>query len=100
MAVWEITEMQVAQGREDEFVHTFQSHLSIVKNAEGALDCKLLRGVDKEGAFLLLIEWQSVEHHTEVFTKSEGFTTLSTAVAPFLTAPPAVFHGAIVLDGI
>jgi heme-degrading monooxygenase HmoA len=100
MSVWEITEMQVAQGKEDEFVHTFQSNLSIVKNAEGALDCKLLRGVDKEGAFLLLIEWESVEHHTEVFTKSEGFTTLGAAVAPFLTAPPEFFHGAVAIDGI
>jgi quinol monooxygenase YgiN len=92
--------MKVAQSKEDDFERTFKSLLPILKKTDGPLDLKLLRGVDKEGAFLLLIEWQSVEHHTKVFTKTEAFATFSAAVAPFLTAPPAVFHAAKVIDGI
>jgi quinol monooxygenase YgiN len=99
MTVWEVSQLVVGQGTEDEFESTIRSHLPILKEAEGCLDVKLLRAVDKEGTFLLFIEWQSVEHHTEVFLKTEGFATFSGAVTPFLTEPPAVLHAVKVIDG-
>ena len=100
MAVWEIAEVRVAQGREDEFESTFRSLLPILGNADGRLDVKLLRGMDKAGAFLILVEWQSVEHHTEVFRNSEAFSEFSEALGSLLAAPPTPFHAIKVIDGV
>jgi heme-degrading monooxygenase HmoA len=100
MAVWEVAELTVTPGMEEEFESTFGSVIPILKDAEGSLGLKLLRAVDKEGVFLLFIEWQSVEHHTEIFRKSGGYVKFSSALAPFFTAKPTVTHAREVINGI
>lgn len=99
MAVWEIAEMHVAHGREAEFESTFRSYLPNLSKLEGLLDLQLLRGIDREGAFGLLIEWESVEYHIEIL-KTEDFVAFGGALAPFLTAPTTLFHATKVIDGI
>ncbi|MEJ8662097.1 MULTISPECIES: antibiotic biosynthesis monooxygenase family protein [Streptomyces] len=100
MAVWEVVQLAVAQGREDEFESVVRSQVPTLEEADGCLDLQLLRAVDREGVLLLAALWQSMEHHTDVFVKTEGFTTFSTAVAPFFTAPPTPFHAITVIDGL
>jgi heme-degrading monooxygenase HmoA len=100
MPVWEVVEIEVARGREEEFESTARSLVPLLSKAEGIMDINLLRGIDREGAFTLLIEWQSVEHHTEVFTKSEAWATSTEALTPFFTGPPTAFHAIKVIDGI
>ncbi|AVH54794.1 MULTISPECIES: antibiotic biosynthesis monooxygenase family protein [Streptomyces] len=100
MAVWEVVQLTVAQGSEEDFESVFRAQLPILEEADGCLDLQLLRAVDREGVFLLLVLWQSMEHHTVVFVKTEGFTKFSTAVAPFFTAPPTPFHAITVIDGL
>ncbi|MFF3380580.1 antibiotic biosynthesis monooxygenase family protein [Streptomyces sp. NPDC002680] len=99
MTVWEVTQLAVAEGDQDEFESALRSHLPLLQEAEGCLDVKLLRAVDKEGVALLCIHWQSLEHHTEVFMKTEAFAKLSEAVAPFLAGPPEMLHARTVIDG-
>lgn len=100
MAVWEVVQLTVAQGSEDEFESVFRSQLPILEEADGCLDLQLLRAVDQEGVFLLLVLWQSMEHHTDVFVKTEEFAKFSTAVGPFFTALPTPFHAVTVIDGL
>ncbi|WP_351236304.1 antibiotic biosynthesis monooxygenase family protein [Streptomyces sp. NPDC002133] len=100
MAVWEVVQLTVAQGSEDDFESVFRSQLPILEVADGCLDLQLLRAVDQEGVFLLLVLWQSMEYHTDVFVTTEEFAKFSTAVAPFFTTPPAPFHAITVIDGL
>ena len=60
---------------------------------------KLQRAVDVPGRFLLLLEWDTVAHHTEIFTATEGFRTFVDSVAPMLATPPRVFHTAEIAGG-
>ncbi|MFG1667756.1 antibiotic biosynthesis monooxygenase family protein [Streptomyces sp. Y7] len=99
MAVWEVTQLTVAEGKQEEFESTFRSHLSLLQEADGCLDVKLLRAVDKEDVALLGILWESLEHHTEVFMKTEAFAKFSEAVAPFFAGPPEILHARTVIDG-
>ncbi|MFI9616461.1 antibiotic biosynthesis monooxygenase family protein [Streptomyces sp. NPDC052023] len=100
MTVWEVVQLTVTQGSEDDFESVFRSQLPILQEADGCLDLHLLRAVDLEGVFLLLVLWQSLEHHTDVFVKTEEFTKFSTAVAPLFTAPTTPFHASTVIDGL
>jgi quinol monooxygenase YgiN len=99
MAVWEITQLAVAEDAHDEFESVVRSHLPALREADGCLDVKLLRAVDREGILVLCILWESIEHHTDVFMKTETFTKFSSAVTPFLMASPVVFHATTVIDG-
>ncbi|MFF3396912.1 antibiotic biosynthesis monooxygenase family protein [Streptomyces sp. NPDC002659] len=99
MAVWEVIQLAVAEGNQDEFESVVRSHLPLLKEADGCLDVKLLRAVDKEGVVLLWVLWQSLEQHTEVFVKTEAFTKFSSAMMPFFAATPEVLHARTVIDG-
>lgn len=99
MAVWEITQLAVAEDAHDEFEFAVRSHLPALREADGCLDVKLLRAVDRQDMLVLCILWESIEHHTDVFTKTETFAKFSSAVIPFLTASPVVFHVTTVIDG-
>ena len=96
---WEVVPVMVKRGTEDDFEAVFRSNVALLADAKGCLDVKLLRAVDKQSTFLILIQWESVKHHTEVFTKSAAYAKLSSATAPFFAAPPEFFHAATVIDG-
>ncbi|MFE5813805.1 antibiotic biosynthesis monooxygenase family protein [Streptomyces sp. NPDC056479] len=91
--------MPVAAGDQDAFESAVRSHLPLLEEADGCLDVKLLRAVDKEGIVLLWVLWQSLEHHTEVFVKSEAFTKFAGAIMPFFAGTPEVLHASTVIDG-
>ncbi|MCT9932180.1 antibiotic biosynthesis monooxygenase [Planotetraspora sp. A-T 1434] len=97
MAVWEVAQLVVAKGKQDEFESVVRSNLSLLTKADGCLDVKLFRAIDKEGVFLMCALWETLEHHTEVFVKTEAFIKLSSAVGPFFVAPPEVFHVSTVI---
>jgi heme-degrading monooxygenase HmoA len=99
MSIWEVVPVTVKAGTEDDFEATFRSNIALLEQAEGCLDVKMLRAVDKQSAFLILIQWESVEFHTEVFTKSQAYAEFGRALGPFFTAPPEIFHAATVIDG-
>ncbi|MFE2645870.1 antibiotic biosynthesis monooxygenase family protein [Streptomyces nigra] len=99
MAVWEIAQLTIAEGKHDEFESVVQSILPLLKEADGCLDVRLLRAIDKENAFLMCAQWETLEHHTEVFAKSEALVELVNAIGPFFTAPPEVTHANTVIDG-
>ncbi|MFJ7071689.1 antibiotic biosynthesis monooxygenase family protein [Streptomyces sp. NPDC098781] len=99
MAVWEVVRIPVAEGDQDAFAAVVRAHLPLLEEAEGCLDVKLLRAVDQEGVVLLWVLWESLEHHTEVFVKTDAFTTFSSAMMPFFAGTPEVLHASTVIDG-
>jgi quinol monooxygenase YgiN len=99
MSNWEIAEFSITAGREDEFEKRILDSAPIFAAAEGCTALRLHRAVDARGRFLLLIEWDSVAHHTEKFTATEGFRTFVGRVTPLYAAEPRVFHTAAVPGG-
>jgi heme-degrading monooxygenase HmoA len=98
MPIWEVFPVTVKSWTEDYFEAAFRSNLSLLANGKGCLDVKLLRAVDKQNTFMVLVQWASVENHT-AFTKSDASAKFRSATGPFFAAPPDLFHAITVIDG-
>jgi heme-degrading monooxygenase HmoA len=60
---------------------------------------QLQRGIETDGRYLLLVEWQTVEHHTVGFRQSLQFQRWRELLGPFFASPPAVEHYELVSGG-
>ncbi|MFD0687624.1 antibiotic biosynthesis monooxygenase family protein [Actinomadura fibrosa] len=88
----EHAELAVAAGREAEFASAFDEAAKVIAQADGFRWVRLLRCVERPGAHLLLVGWESVEAHTEGFRGSELFARWRALVGPFFAAAPVVEH--------
>lgn len=99
MSIWEIAEFDIAEGEQDTFESTVLASQPIFAAAQGCTAMRLQRAVDVPGRFVLLLEWDSVAHHTEIFTATEGFAAFVASVEPLFASAPRVFHTAAVPGG-
>lgn len=82
----------VRLGTEEEFESVFPDARAVITSAAGCSSARLLRGVERPSTFLLLVEWESVEAHTEGFRSSEAFTRWRAIIGPYFDGPPDVEH--------
>ena len=82
----------VHPGSEEDFVAAFGEARLTITAAPGCLDARLLRGIERPSSFLLLIEWETVEAHTEGFRNSPLFAEWRRVVGPFFASPIEVEH--------
>ena len=82
----------VREGSEDDFVTAFAEARLVIAAAPGCSGARLLRGIERSSTFLLLVEWESVEAHTEGFRNSPAFAEWRRIVGPFFDGPPEVDH--------
>lgn len=99
MSVWEFAQLPIANDRQEEFVAAVEQNLAVFREAEGCRDVKLLRAVDKDDLVVVQVEWESIEHHTEIFNKTEACERFSGLIRSYLTGVPLVFHAAVAVDG-
>ena len=71
--VLEVAILNVTSGREEEFEAAFDQAQSIIAAQAGYLSHQLQRCRETEGRYLLLVRWQTIEHHTEGFRNSADF---------------------------
>lgn len=65
-------------------------HAGSFVSAPGYLRHELKRGVEDPSRFLLLVEWESVEHHGE-WQRAHGGAFLE-GMGPHMTSPPEISH--------
>ena len=63
-----------------------------IAQSPGFLWGRLVRQVETPGAYLLLVGWETLEHHMVGFRESELFPLWRAEVGPFFAAPPVVTH--------
>lgn len=89
--ILECVDLMIQQGREDEFERAMVCGRAILSQATGCHSVKLVRGVERPGRYLLLLEWTSVEDHV-AFTKTEPFGEFRSLAGPFFSEKPAMEH--------
>lgn len=89
--ILECAELMIHPGREEEFERAMVRGQVILSQADGCHSVKLVRGVERPGRYLLLLEWTSVEHHV-AFTKTEVFGEFRALAGPFFAEKPAMEH--------
>jgi heme-degrading monooxygenase HmoA len=84
--------LPVAPGREEEFERAFAIAKNIISRSPGFLDLSLLRGIESENNYLLLVRWESVEAHQVGFRGSAAYDDWRGLLHEFYDPFPVVEH--------
>lgn len=60
--------------------------------APGCHGMHLERVIETPGSYRLVVEWATVEHHTENFRNSDAFQQWRALAGPWFVRPPEVVH--------
>lgn len=80
----------IAPDQVDDYLTAFVRARPLVLGQSGCHSCRLQPKLDVRGDFLLLIEWESKEHHTEGFRKSPEYEVWSSWLHPFYDVFPTI----------
>ena len=84
--------LEVQPGREAEFEAAFGVARSIISASPGFVSLRLLRGIESSSRYLLLVEWETLEDHTDGFRKSAGYEKWRALLHHFYDPFPTVEH--------
>ena len=84
--------LEVVPGREPEFVTAMEHAKSLIAASPGFASLRVERCVERPNCFLLLVEWQSLEDHTQGFRGSPAYEEWRAALHHFYDPFPVVEH--------
>lgn len=91
----ERAEIPVKAGQEDAFAAMMRERgLHLLRAADGCSSVRIGRGVENPETHLLLIEWESVDHH-KAFTTTPEFDEFKAIAGPFFAGPSRMEHFAM-----
>lgn len=88
----EHVEIEVKPGRGRDLESSFSAVRTLLLNAHGCTDARLLNSVDTPGTFLLVAHWDRLEDHTEMFAASDSGAQVRELLQPLCAGPPRVVH--------
>ncbi len=88
--------LEVLPGREAEFEAAFATAKSIIAASPGFISLRLLRCIETASRYLLLVEWETLEDHTEGFRTSAGYEEWKALLHRFYDPFPTVEHYSVV----
>ncbi|BEP12311.1 antibiotic biosynthesis monooxygenase [Acidothermaceae bacterium B102] len=90
--ILERAELPVIAGQEAAFEAAFAQARPIIAASPGCRSVTLSRCLERRSAYLLLVEWDSLEAHTEGFRGSEGYGQWRALLHHFYDPFPVVEH--------
>lgn len=84
--------LHVVPSRTDEFEAAFADAKSIIASMPGFVNLTLSRGIEQPDVYLLLVEWERLEDHTEGFRQSAEYQEWKTLLHHFYEPFPVVEH--------
>ena len=90
--VLERAQFRITPGREDEFEQAFAQAKLLLAGSRGFLGATLSRGVESASTYLLLVEWETLEDHTEGFRGSPAFGEWRGLIGHLFDGAPDVEH--------
>ena len=84
--------LQVIPGREDEFLGAMKGATPLIAGSPGFVSMRVERCLEKPGTFLLLVEWENLQSHTEGFRGSEAYAEWRSRLHHFYDPFPVVEH--------
>ncbi len=84
--------LDVIPGQEDAFVEAMGRARAVISGSPGFVSLQLLRCVERPSCFLLLVEWERLEDHTEGFRGSAAYQEWRAALHHFYDPFPVVEH--------
>ena len=84
--------LPVKAGEEAAFEAAFAEARPIIASMPGFISLRLHRGVESSSTYLLLVEWETVEHHEVGFRQSPQYQQWRALLHHFYEPFPAVEH--------
>jgi heme-degrading monooxygenase HmoA len=84
--------LPVIPGRETEFMETMDRARAIIASAPGFISLRVGRCIEQPANFLLLVEWETLEAHTEGFRNSAEYQEWRALLHHFYDPFPVVEH--------
>ncbi|RCW62573.1 antibiotic biosynthesis monooxygenase family protein [Saliterribacillus persicus] len=90
--ILEAVMLQVKKGQEQEYEKAFAKASAIIASMPGYLSHELQRCLEKEGKYLLLVRWETLEDHTVGFRQSRAYHDWKEKLHHFYDPFPNVEH--------
>jgi heme-degrading monooxygenase HmoA len=97
--ITEFAEIEVKPGMEQKFRDGVEAAKPVFARAPGCHGVELHHSIEHPQKFMLLVKWESVAHHTEMFQKSPDFQIWRGHVGDCFAARPTVWHSETVVSG-
>jgi quinol monooxygenase YgiN len=90
--IMERAEFPIKAGQEEAFADMMRLRgTELLASSDGCHSVRVGRGVENPGKFILLLEWESVEHHVAL-TKTPAFEEFKQLAGPFFAGPSNMEH--------
>jgi heme-degrading monooxygenase HmoA len=90
--ILEVAIVNVRKGEEKAFEDAFSQAQQIIASMGGYRSHELKRCIEQHGRYLLLVHWDTIEHHTEGFRNSEAYQKWKLLLHHFYDPFPIVEH--------
>lgn len=80
--VVEVAIFTTKDGHAEQFAAAYAQARESLAGSPGCRSVRMTRGVEDPGRFVLLVEWDTLEAHTEGFRGSERFTQWRALIGP------------------
>lgn len=94
--ILEVAILDVKSGLREEFELAFAQAQKIISSMPGYINHQLQKCVEKENRYILLVNWEKLEDHTEGFRKSAQYQDWKTLLHHFYDPFPEVEHYSLV----
>jgi heme-degrading monooxygenase HmoA len=84
--------LNVIPGQEDDFLASMERAKALIAGSPGFRSLRVERGLENPSTFLLLVEWDSLEAHTEGFRGSAAYEEWRALLHHFYDPFPVVEH--------
>ncbi len=84
--------LEVIPGQEAEFIATMDHAKSLIAASPGFVSLSVSRCIERPSCFLLLVEWETLEDHTEGFRGSAAYEEWRALLHHFYDPFPVVEH--------
>lgn len=98
--IFELVEMNVTPGMEAAFEAAFEPAIELLRRSNGCESARLLRCIEFPSRFRVLVQWQTLEHHTEQFRGSADHKKFKEIIAPFVERSSGAEHHSVVLETV
>jgi heme-degrading monooxygenase HmoA len=84
--------LPVIPGREEEFESAFAGAKRLIAASPGFRGLTLSRGIERPSAYLLLVQWETLDDHEVGFRGSPAYAEWRSALHYFYSPPATVEH--------
>lgn len=90
--ILEVAILDVKPNREKEFEISFKEAKGIIKNMKGFISLELQKCMETQNRYILLVNWKTLEDHTDGFRKSDEYKNWKKLLHDFYDPFPIVEH--------